>query len=140
MAPLKQKGDLAELLVAADLRRRGYRIAFPHGEDVPYDLVLDRGDGSPLERVQVKYSRSDGSVVEVRCVSLSLTHGKVMSVLRYTSATIDWIASYDPVSEKILYVPASELGDGRASVSSRLTATRNGQGKKTRWWEDYTEI
>jgi hypothetical protein len=29
MAPLKQKGDLAELMVAADLRRRGYRICIP---------------------------------------------------------------------------------------------------------------
>ena len=42
MAPLKQKGDLAELLVAADLRRRGYLISLPYGEDSPYDLVLDR--------------------------------------------------------------------------------------------------
>jgi hypothetical protein len=29
----KAKGDLAELKVAADLRARGYRIAFPYGED-----------------------------------------------------------------------------------------------------------
>jgi hypothetical protein len=30
MAPLKAKGDLAEMMVAADLLRRGYKIAFPY--------------------------------------------------------------------------------------------------------------
>src|SRR4051794_34777443 len=54
MAPLKQKADLAELMVAADLRRRGYRIAIPFGEDCDYDLVVERH--SRLERVQVKYA------------------------------------------------------------------------------------
>jgi hypothetical protein len=29
----KQKGDLAELMVACDLRRRGYKLAIPYGED-----------------------------------------------------------------------------------------------------------
>lgn len=48
----KAKGDLAELKVAADLRSRGYRIAFPYGEDWDYDLILCRHDGR-LERVQV---------------------------------------------------------------------------------------
>jgi hypothetical protein len=33
VASLKTKGDLAELKVAADLVERGYRIAFPFGED-----------------------------------------------------------------------------------------------------------
>jgi hypothetical protein len=45
----KAKGDLAELKVAADLRSRGYRIAFPYGEDWDYDLILCRHDGR-LER------------------------------------------------------------------------------------------
>jgi hypothetical protein len=38
IAPLKTKGDLAELMVAADLMRRGYKIALPYGEDWDYDL------------------------------------------------------------------------------------------------------
>lgn len=32
MTPLKAKGDLAEVMIAADLVRRGYRIAIPYGE------------------------------------------------------------------------------------------------------------
>jgi hypothetical protein len=56
----KAKGDLAELRVAADLRARGYKVAFPYGEDWDYDLILSRENGS-LERVQVKYARSTGA-------------------------------------------------------------------------------
>jgi PD-(D/E)XK nuclease superfamily protein len=41
MAPLKQKGDLAELKVAADLAGRGCSISLPFGEDCDYDLVAD---------------------------------------------------------------------------------------------------
>ena len=47
---LKGKGDLAELMVAADLRRRGFKVAIPFGEDCDFDLVLIREDA--LERVQ----------------------------------------------------------------------------------------
>jgi hypothetical protein len=46
MAPLKQKGFLAELMVAADLRRRGYQISIPFGEDCDYDL-WDSTSGTP---------------------------------------------------------------------------------------------
>ena len=74
MAPLKRKGDLAELFVATDLIRQGARVAFPHGEDWDYDLIIER-EGK-LERVQVKHSSSDGKTVEVRCYSQSLTAGR----------------------------------------------------------------
>ncbi len=65
MAGLKAKGDLAELMVATDLVRRGYRIAIPYGEDSDFDLILCRDDGR-LERVQVKYTESDGWSIDVR--------------------------------------------------------------------------
>ena len=40
------------MMVAADLMRRGYKIALPYGEDWDYDLIVCR-DGTTLERVQV---------------------------------------------------------------------------------------
>jgi PD-(D/E)XK endonuclease len=77
----KQKGDLAELKVACDLRRRGYLVLIPFGEEAPYDIVIDR-DGK-LERIQVKYrDRGDGAVIEVPCYSQTVIGGKVRSVTR----------------------------------------------------------
>jgi hypothetical protein len=75
MAPLKKKGDLAELKVAADLVARGCELSIPFGEDSSYDLVADY-EGR-LHRVQVKYTTSDGQVVIVRSRSHSLTKGKI---------------------------------------------------------------
>ena len=42
MAPLKLKGDRAEIEVARDLIRRDYRIAIPYGEDWNFDLIFAR--------------------------------------------------------------------------------------------------
>ena len=83
MASLKTKGDLAELKVAADLIDRGCRLSIPFGEDCDYDLIADY-EGR-LHRVQVKYTRSDGQVVVLRCRSHSLTKGKVRATKLYTS-------------------------------------------------------
>ena len=127
---LKGKGDLAELRVAGDLLRRGHKIAIPYGEDCDFDLVLIRGDR--LERVQVKYVESDGSVIPVRCRSHSLTNGRIRRTKQYTAATIDLLAVYDITSERCYYIPATELGTGRSILHLRLKPARNGQLLKTR--------
>jgi hypothetical protein len=139
MAPLKQKGDHAELEVARDLVRRGFRIAIPYGEDWDFDLIFQRPDRDALERVQVKYTRSDGAVIEVKCCSHSLTNGRVRQTKRYTSKTIDWLAVYDATSARCFYVPAEELGSGRVMISLRLRETRNGQSVGIRYAEDYAD-
>ena len=113
-------------MVAADLRRRGHRILFPYGEDCDYDLVAERPSGR-FERVQVKYTTSDGAVIVVRCRSFSLTNGKVRATKKYTAATIDWIAVFDATTERCYYVPAAELGEGRSLLHLRLTPARSGR-------------
>jgi hypothetical protein len=127
------------MMVAADLMRRGYKIAFPYGEDWDYDLIVCR-DGSKLERVQVKHSRSDGEVIHVKCFSHSLTNGKVRKTKYYTEMTIDWLAVYDPTSDCCFYVPAKQLGDGRSILHLRLTPARSGRKQGINLAADYREI
>ena len=121
MAPLKKKGDLAELKVATDLMERGFGIAVPWGENSDFDLIAYRDD--EIHRVQVKHAISHGSVVPVRCLSNSLTNGKVRKRKRYTARTID--------------VHASELGAGRNEIRLRLTPCRNNQKRGVRDASDY---
>jgi hypothetical protein len=135
----KAKGDLAELKVAADLRARGYRIAIPYGEDWNFDLILCRRDDR-LERVQVKYVRSDGCVILVRPRSSSITNGKVKAIKYYTAATIDWLAVWDAATDRCLYVPAAELGAGMNHLTLRLRPSRNNQIRGIRMAEHYTDI
>ena len=135
----KAKGDLAELKVATDLRARGYRIAIPYGEDWNFDLILCRDDDK-LERVQVKYARSDGCVIEVRARSHSLTNGKVRATKYYTASMIDWLAVWEPVLDRCFYVPAAELGAGMNLITLRLHPSRNNQIRGIRLAEHYTTI
>jgi hypothetical protein len=137
VATLKQKGDLAELRVAADLIDRGCSISIPFGEDSDYDLIADYG--GILHRVQVKSTVSDGAVVIVKCSSHSLTNGRVRQVKRYTAATVDWIAVYDRTSNRCYYCPSSELGEGRSTLTLRLKPTRNGQILRIRNALDYVD-
>ncbi len=132
---LKAKGDLAELMVAADLRRRGFKIAIPFGEDCDFDLILVRSDR--LQRVQVKYVESDGSVIRVKCFSHSLTNGKVRKTKRYTAKSIDLLAVYDHTCSRCFYIPAAELGEGRSIVHLRLKPALNHQRVGTHSAEDY---
>ncbi len=51
--------------------------------------------------------------------------------------TIDWIAVYDATSERCYYVPASELGEGRAYLHLRLTPALSGRRLGIRPASDY---
>ena len=137
MAPLKRKGDRAEIEVARDLVRRGFRIAIPYGEDWDFDLIFQRPGHDELERVQVKHVTAKNGVLEVRCYSHSLTNGRVRRTKRYTAATIDWLAAFDPVSDRCYYIPAADLGDGRRGITLRLDPARNNQVAGTRSAEAY---
>lgn len=137
-ATRKAKGDLAELMVASDLRRRGYKVAIPYGEDWDYDLVIERQ--GRLERVQVKHTESDGRVIAVKCCSHSLTGGRIRQTKRYTAAIIDWLAVYDRTTDRCYYIPARELGDGRRELRLRVSPARNNQRTKIRLAADYVDL
>jgi PD-(D/E)XK endonuclease len=125
-------------MIAADLIRRGYKIAIPYGEDWDFDLIVCREER--LERVQCKYSESNGIFITVRCCSQSLTNGKVKATKRYTAATIDWLAVYDPTTDRCYYVSAAELGNGMREMRLRLRPTLNNQRQLVRPAERYLEI
>jgi hypothetical protein len=138
MADLKRKGDLAELMVAADLARQGYRIAFPYGEDSTFDLLVERGDR--WERVQVKFAASRNGALEVRARTHSLTNGRVMQTTLYTCEHIEWLAAWDSVTDQCFYVPTDELGTGMTMLTLRLTPARNQQRLRIRMADGYRTL
>jgi hypothetical protein len=93
-----------------------------------------------MERVQVKHTRSDGCVVSVLARSHSLTNGKVRATKHYTAATIDWLAVWDATLDRCYYVPAADLGDGMTELRLRVVPARNGQMRRIRPAERYSNI
>jgi hypothetical protein len=138
VASRKAKGDLAEAMIFADLISRGHKVALPYGEDWDFDLIVCRGGA--LERLQVKYTKSNGEYVEVKCFSASLTNGRVRKVKRYTAATVDWIGVYDLTTASCYYVPSGLLAGGRTYLHLRLKPSKNGQRKRVRWARDFRDI
>ena len=99
---------------------------------------MDR-DGQ-LERVQVKHADSKGRLIRVQCYSSSLTNGKVKHRKPYTRNMVDWIAVYDPATNRCYYVSSDEFAGGRYELSLRIAATRNAQRKGVRFAENYLEL
>ena len=125
------KGEIGEAMVLADLHRKGYGVAIPFGHDLPFDLILIRRQTSTLERVQCKYTESDGRSLDVRCQSNSawVSH-------TYGPHEVDWLAVFDATTDRCYYVHSSTWA-GLARPKLRLAPAGNGQRKGTRPAETY---
>jgi hypothetical protein len=134
MGETTAKGELGEAMILADLVGQGHGVAIPWGHDLPFDLIVVRKGSGALEKVQCKYTTSNGRVVVARVMSNSawVTH-------RYTRDEVDWIAVYDATTDQCFYVPSS-VWDGQVAVNIRLTPTINGQSKGIRFAADFQTL
>lgn len=133
-AKTTEKGEIGEAMVIADLMRQGHDIAIPFGHNQPFDLIVIRKEDRRLEKVQVKYTTSDGEVVIGRIGSSSawVSH-------KYTTDEVDWIAIFDMTTDQCFYLPPDVWGD-RHRVNLRLTPPANGQKKNIRYAKDFTSL
>ena len=134
----KDKGDIAEASVIADLVKQGYKVALPIGESLPFDLIAIRPDCS-LIRIQVKYRKIERSgTVSVKLVSI-WKNSSLTRVVDYDLATLDYFAVYCPDVDAIAYVPVSELST-RRNFSLRIKPAKNNQTKGVRWFDKYSSL
>lgn len=139
MSETKIKGDLAELMVMADLAQQGFKVALPFGDDWDYDLIVS--NSGKLERIQIKYRESDGDILKVKCVSYTIAAGKQTGTKKYTSETIDWLAVYDKTTNLCFYFPSHLLGEGKAALWFRLNSKDTRRcSSKTRFAGDYGRL
>ncbi len=132
MGVTTRKGELGKAMILADLQHKGYGVAIPFGHDLPFDLVLVRRAAFTLEKVQCKYTVSDGRVLDVRCGSSS-------SWVRHTydAREVDWLAVYDATTRQCFYLHSS-MWSGMARPRLRLEKPGNGQVEGIRWAADHT--
>ena len=131
MGKTNAKGEIGEAMILADLQRQGHGIAIPFGHDLPFDLIVVRKENGVLEKVQCKYTTSNGRVIFAKVTSTSaLVHH------RYTR---DEVAVYDATTEQCFYLPSS-LWDGQGTLNLRLAPTANGQAKRVRFARDFIRL
>ena len=134
MGKTNAKGEIGEAMILADLQRQGHGIAIPFGHDLPFDLIVVRKENGVLEKVQCKYTTSNGRVIFTKVTSTSAwVHH------RYTRDEVDWIAVYDATTDECFYLPSS-LWDGQGTLNLRLAPTANGQAKRVRFVRDFTRL
>ena len=125
----KSKGDEAELQILLKLKRLGYAVSIPFGENQPYDLVVETPKGG-LHRVQVRWVGWKKDVLEVPLRIVSKNYHRTLDLKR-----VDWFAVWD--GEDAFFISTSEMKGLKAAFSIRREAPKNGQKKRIRYAEDY---
>jgi hypothetical protein len=121
MAITKQKGDIAEAFVTYLLKKNGFNVLMPWGEDNRYDLVSEKN--GVFKRIQVKYAFPKDNVVEVRIRSCNN-----YNIIHYSPKDIDIIAVYSPKGSKVYFIPLNRIKN-RSICKLRLGPARNKQKK-----------
>lgn len=134
MGRTTEAGEIGEAAILADIRRQGHGVAIPFGHSLPFDLIVIRHETGALERVQCKYTTSDGKVVRVVVGSHSAWVG-----YRYTAQMVDWMAVYDATTNRCFYIPAWTW-DGQTQLNLRLAPTANGQKRGVRFAFPYETL
>lgn len=124
------RGDVAEMLAAAELMRRGYRVSRPLSNGAPYDLVVD--DGVKLHRVQVKRAVVGDGCIRARLCTSKYHRGRAL--LTY-AGQVDAVIVVDCESGRFYVFVGDDLANPEMWL--RLAPAKNGQSRKTRAAADY---
>lgn len=124
------RGDVAELLVAAELLRRGYRVSRPLSNGTPYDLIVD--DGKSLIKVQVK--RAYGGNGAIRASLSTSKYHRGRKRVSY-AGQCDVVVVADCEAARFYALKGSDLSFGE--VRLRVVPTKNNQAHGVRIAEDY---
>ena len=123
----RERGEMGELVAAAELAKHGVGIAWPLGDEFPFDLVLHwKGK---LFRAQVKSAKQGNGYTQ-----FSLTAKNATRYHKYTNADCDIMVLCD--YERVYLLGPKEFS-GRRGFTVRWSATKNNQSKGVRRHKDY---
>lgn len=125
------KGDVAELIAASELVKRGYVVSKPLTNGAPYDLLVDAG-GS-IRKVQIKrISRTKTGAARIKLTSSKYHRGRTS--VSY-SGKVDYVLGVECESMSFFVVSGDDLN--MVEIAIRETPTKNNQSNRTRSAEKY---
>ena len=133
MSDTTLKGAIAETAIAAAAVEMGIFVLRPVVEGRRYDLLFDVDHR--LYRVQCKWARRRGGVIDVRLVGCRHTpRGYVYST--YDASEIDAVAAYCQELKRCYWLPI-DVVQGMRAISLRLTPAANNQQVAINFAADY---
>jgi hypothetical protein len=114
-----QKGAIAEAVITSEAIKLGFDVYRPAVEGGRYDLIF--GLGAELIRVQCKWARREGEVVNVRLQTSRRTRGGVLLRRSYAADEIDAVAAYCPDLGRCYLVPVDLVAGRRCLLSAPLS-------------------
>src|SRR3954452_9842123 len=129
-----QKGAVAETAILHEATKHGIVVYRPAVEGARADMIFELG--SRLLRVQCKWARLLGEVVEVR--ARTCRRGPKGTYIRgtYSPDEVDVIAAYCMANDTCYLIPM-ELFDSQVALYLRLSAARNNQRRLVHWADEY---
>lgn len=130
----KNKGNIGEAKVIADLVAKDFDVAQPFGDNLPFDLlVID--NKLKVYKVQVKYSSQKQGSIVIRNQKWS-SNTKRNYVKYYTGIEVDIFAVYCPDNDSVYYVRSSDV-IGKTGMTIRTQEARNNQHRAVHWHENF---
>lgn len=133
----KNKGNIGEAKVVADLISKGYDIALPFGDNLPFDIIAITQDLRFI-KVQVKYCSLKDGKIRLRNQKMSCNTKRTYTTT-YTVAEVDVFAVYCPDNDTLLYVDSKEVVN-TSEFAIRFDSPKNGQVVNIRQFNEYLEF
>jgi hypothetical protein len=129
-----QKGAIAETAILHDATKNGIVVYRPAVEGARADMIFEFGNR--LMRVQCKWARLLGRVVEVR--ARTCRRGPNGTYIRgtYSADEVDAIAAYCMANDTCYLIPRALFGS-QVVLYLRLSAARNNQRRLVHWADEY---
>jgi len=127
----KDKGDVTEAVSVSYLKKEGYTVSLPFGDNAPYDLIYD--DGSSLTRVQCKTGQYKEGRVKFSCSTNHRSGGEIVHDT-YTKDMIDTFFVYCRDTDNLYEVPVEDTPSREMSL--RVDPVEN-ENSRINWAEDY---
>ena len=136
----KEKGDIGNLKIMADLAVKGFKILTPLSEHLPFDLVAYCQETSKLYKIQSKYKKLVGDKIVVNLRTSYATNSGCFSN-RYSYDAFDVLAVYCPDIDLTFYIKSEDLIELENSVTFRTEPPKAGVSgvltTKSRMVNDY---
>jgi hypothetical protein len=121
----KEKGDIGNLKIAADLAEKGLKVFIPLSEHLAFDLVAFDQDTGIFYKIQSKFKKVALGKISVSLKTCYATKNGNVS-RRYSNDAFDVLAVYCPDIDKVMYISNKEIENLKAVVCFRIDKPKTG--------------